>query len=130
MLYTAYEMNRRATTPVVAASELTARALHALPAPWGRTPAVRHVRAACDILAKARPTHDRPAFGIETVPVGDREAEVVERPALVTPFGTLLHFAKPSVIGQPRVLVVGPMSGHFTTLIRPTIRTLLSDHDV
>jgi poly(3-hydroxybutyrate) depolymerase len=34
------------------------------------------------------------------------------------------------VPGQPRVLVVGPMSGHFTTLIRPTIRTLLSDHDV
>jgi hypothetical protein len=54
----------------------------------------------------------------------------VERPALVTPFGTLLHFDKPSVPGQPRVLVVGPMSGHFTTLIRPTIRTLLADHDV
>jgi polyhydroxyalkanoate depolymerase len=34
------------------------------------------------------------------------------------------------VTGQPRVLVVGPMSGHFTTLIRPTIKTLLSDHDV
>ena len=47
-----------------------------------------------------------------------------------TPFATLLHFEKPAVTGQPRVLVVGPMSGHFTTLIRPTIRTLLSDHDV
>ena len=47
-----------------------------------------------------------------------------------TPFATLLHFEKPSVAGQPRVLVVGPMSGHFTTLIRPAIRTLLSDHDV
>ncbi|TFV62252.1 polyhydroxyalkanoate depolymerase [Geodermatophilus sp. DF01-2] len=130
MLYTAYEMNRRVGAPVVAASGLTARALHALPAPLARTPAVRHVRAACDILAKARPTHDRPAFGIKTVPVGGRDADVVERPTLTTPFGTLLHFAKPSVTGQPRVLVVGPMSGHFTTLIRPTIRTLLSDHDV
>ena len=130
MLYSAYEMNRRAGVPFVAASELTARALHALPAPLAKTPAVRHVRAACDIFAKARPTHDRPAFGIETVTVGGRDADVVERPALVTPFGTLLHFDKPSVPGQPRVLVVGPMSGHFTTLIRPTIRTLLSDHDV
>jgi poly(3-hydroxybutyrate) depolymerase len=130
MLYTAYEINRRATTPVVAASELTARALQALPAPWARTPAVRHARAACDILAKARPTHDRPAFGIASVPVDGREVDVFERPALSTPFGTLLHFAKPSVLGQPRVLVVGPMSGHFTTLIRPTIKTLLADHDV
>jgi polyhydroxyalkanoate depolymerase len=130
MLYSAYEMNRRAGVPFVAASELTARALHALPAPLARTPAVRHVRAACDIFAKSRPTHDRPAFGIDTVTVGDRDVDVVERPALVTPFGTLLHFDKPSEPGQPRVLVVGPMSGHFTTLIRPTIRTLLADHDV
>jgi poly(3-hydroxybutyrate) depolymerase len=130
MLYTAYEMNRRAGAPVVAASEMTARALHALPAPFAQTPGVRHVRAACEVLAKARPTHDRPAYGIGTVQVGGRDADVVERPALTTPFGTLLHFDKPSVAGQPRVLVVGPMSGHFTTLIRPTIRTLLSDHDV
>src|SRR3954452_24656280 len=130
MLYTAYEMNRRAGAPVVAASELTARALQSLPAPLARTPGVRHMRAACHILAKARPTHDRPAFGIPTVTVGDRQVDVFERPALTTPFGTLLHFAKPSVTGQPRVLVVGPMSGHFTTLIRPTIKTLLSDHDV
>src|SRR3712207_5763848 len=116
--------------PVVAAAEWTARALQGLPGPWARTPAVRHVVAACDILANARPTHHRPAFGIPTVPVGNRQADVFEHPVMRTPFGTLLHFAKPSVIGQPRVLVVGPMSGHFTTLIRPTIRTLLSDHDV
>ena len=130
MLYTAYEMNRRMGAPVVAASEWTARALQGLPTPLGRIPTVRHMRAACDILANARPTHHRPAFGITTVPVGDREADVFERPALRTPFGTLLHFPKPSVPDQPRVLVVGPMSGHFTTLIRPTIKTLLSDHDV
>ena len=72
MLYTAYEMNRRATAPVLTASELTARALQALPAPLAKAPAVRHVRAACHILAMARPTHDRPAFGIPTVPVGGR----------------------------------------------------------
>jgi poly(3-hydroxybutyrate) depolymerase len=28
------------------------------------------------------------------------------------------------------VLVIGPMSGHFATLLRPTVRTLLADHDV
>jgi poly(3-hydroxybutyrate) depolymerase len=130
MLYTAYEFNRRAGAPVVAASQLTARALHALPGRLVRAPGVRHVRAACDIVAHARPTHDRPAFGIDAVLVDGRTAAVRERPTLRTPFATLLHFEKPSVAGQPRVLVVGPMSGHFTTLIRPAIRTLLSDHDV
>jgi poly(3-hydroxybutyrate) depolymerase len=129
MLYTAYELQRRMATPVVAASERTARALQALPAPLV-TPGLRHLRAACDIVAHARPTHDRPAFGIASVPVDGQPAPVVEEPESRTPFATLLHFRKPSVPEQPRVLVVGPMSGHFTTLIRPTIRTLLSDHDV
>jgi poly(3-hydroxybutyrate) depolymerase len=130
VLYTTYELHRRAGTPAVAASQLTAKALDALPASFGRTPALRHLRAACDIVAHARPTHDRPDFGIDMVPVDGQLAAVSERPVYRTPFGTLLHFRKPSVSGQPRVLVVGPMSGHFTTLIRPTIRTLLSDHDV
>src|SRR3954466_10486226 len=129
MFYTAYDLQRRLASPLVTASGKTARALSALP-PSLSAPAIRHVRAACDIVAHARPTHDRPPFGIDAVPVGAETAVVTERPTLRTPFPTLLHFQKQSVTGQPRVLVVGPMSGHFTTLIRPTIRTLLGDHDV
>jgi poly(3-hydroxybutyrate) depolymerase len=130
MLYTAYEVNRRAGAPVVAASGLTARALSALPPRLGGAAGVRHLRAACDIVAKARPTHDRPEYGIDAVVVGGRPVPVTEEPLASTPFATLLHFRKQSVTGHPPVLVVGPMSGHFTTLIRPTIRTLLADHDV
>jgi polyhydroxyalkanoate depolymerase len=130
MLYAAYEFNRRAGAPAVAATQMTARALHALPGPLRRAPGLRHVRAACDVLAHARPTHDRPAFGIGVVQVDGTAAVVRERETMRTPFATLLHFEKPDIAGQPRVLVVGPMSGHFTTLIRPAIRTLLSDHDV
>ena len=130
MLYTAYKWNRRAGAPALAATQLAARALKRVPAPLSRTPALRHMRAACDVLGHARPTHDRPAFGIESVPVDGEDVPVRERPTMRTPFATLLNFEKPSVPGQPRVLVVGPMSGHFTTLVRPTIRTLLSDHDV
>jgi poly(3-hydroxybutyrate) depolymerase len=114
----------------VAASGLTARALRALPGPVGGAPGVRHVRAACEIVSRARPTHVRPAFGIDSVTVDGEQVAVAQRPASSTPFATLLHFAKPTVPNQPRVLVVGPMSGHFTTLVRPTIRTLLADHDV
>lgn len=47
-----------------------------------------------------------------------------------TPFGTLLHFEKDIRISQPRVLIVAPMSGHFATLLRETVRTMLADHDV
>jgi poly(3-hydroxybutyrate) depolymerase len=47
-----------------------------------------------------------------------------------TPFATLRRFAKPGASTQPRVLVVAPMSGHFATLLRDTVRTMLPDHDV
>ena len=49
---------------------------------------------------------------------------------LTTPFGTLLHFRKDVDTPQPRMLVVAPLSGHFATLLRDTIATLLADHDV
>ena len=47
-----------------------------------------------------------------------------------TPFGSLLHFIKDSAPEQPRMLLVAPMSGHFATLLRGTVKTLLQDHDV
>jgi poly(3-hydroxybutyrate) depolymerase len=130
MLYSAYELHRRAVRPVRLTSALTARAVGALPAPLAALPGARQLRAACDIVARARPTHWCPEWGIDAVAVGGREVEVRREPVLATPFATLQHFARPEVQGQPRVLVVGPMSGHFTTLLRPTIRTLLRDHDV
>jgi poly(3-hydroxybutyrate) depolymerase len=105
-------------------------ALHALPAPATALPALRQLRAACEFVSRARPTHYCPDWGIDAVPVGDQTAKVVQQPVTSTPFATLLHFAKPTVAQQPRVLLVGPMSGHFTTLLRPTVRTLLTGHDV
>ena len=55
---------------------------------------------------------------------------VTEEVALDLPFGRLLHFAKDIDIAQPRVLVAAPLSGHFATLLRGTVATLLRDHDV
>ena len=91
----------------------------------------RMVTAACSVLDLARLTHKRPAFGIEQVALGDRRYRVREEAVLRTPFGTLLHFRKTGApAGQPRVLMVAPMSGHFATLLRETVRTMLPEHDV
>jgi polyhydroxyalkanoate depolymerase len=86
--------------------------------------------AACELLARAKLSHSRPSYGIDTVRVGNREVEVTEEPLAVTPFGTLLRFKKDIEQEQPRVLVVAPLSGHFATLLRNTVKTLLADHDV
>ncbi|WP_312861448.1 polyhydroxyalkanoate depolymerase [Segnochrobactrum spirostomi] len=93
-------------------------------------PGARRVAAGLELIARARLTHARPAYGIEAVTVGNREVAVREEAVLTTPFATLLHFAKDVEVAQPPVLVVAPMSGHFATLLRNTVRTLLADHDV
>ena len=62
--------------------------------------------------------------------VGNREVAGHEEAVLATPFGTLLRFRKDVDTPQPRVLLVAPLSGHFATLLRDTVRTLLPDHDV
>ena len=96
-----------------------------------QTPAfMRQFAAGCGILEDAGMTHARPDYGIDTVRVGDADVAVTEEIALDTPFASLLHFRKDIPEQQPRVLLVAPMSGHFATLLRGTVRTLLRDHDV
>ena len=84
-----------------------------------------------EVLGTTRLTHHRPPFAIGSVICEGRTMQVQEESILCTPFATLLHFAKPDLrTPQPRVLVVAPMSGHFATLLRNTVKTLLADHDV
>jgi poly(3-hydroxybutyrate) depolymerase len=86
--------------------------------------------ATCQMFAEGRLQHRRPAFGIDSVTIGNGTVPVTEENVRVTPFATLLHFAKETPQPQPRVLLVAPMSGHFATLLRNTVRTMLPEHDV
>jgi poly(3-hydroxybutyrate) depolymerase len=130
MIYQAYQAQADMMQPL---REIAKGALSVLGQRWlgitESTPA-RNLAAAYELIAFAGLSHHRPAFGIETVTVGNREAAVSEEVAFKTPFGTLLHFKKDLDTVQPRVLVVAPMSGHFATLLRETVRTMLPDHDL
>jgi len=100
-----------------------------VPVPFIAEP-IRNLAAAYELVARTGLSHTRPAFGIDSVTVGDRRVEVSEEAVVATPFGTLLHFKKNVAAPQPRVLLVAPLSGHFATLLRATVRTMLPDHDV
>ena len=86
--------------------------------------------AALEMISRFQLTHTRPDFAIAKVLSGNSEAEVTEHVALELPFGKLLHFSKDIETPQPKVLVIAPLSGHFPTLLRGTVATLLRDHDV
>ncbi len=91
---------------------------------------VARLAAALELISRSSLTYSRPAYGIERVQVGNRELEVTEEVVHATPFGSLLRFKKKDAPEQPRLLLVAPMSGHFSTLLRGTVKTLLQDHDV
>jgi poly(3-hydroxybutyrate) depolymerase len=130
MLYQAYQAHTDMLGPVRALAGMAAHAIgHPNFGPSGHG-VVRNLTAAYELISRAGLTHTRPPFGIDRVTVGNREVEVKDHAAHVTPFGTLLHFQKDIDVAQPRVLVVAPLSGHFATLLRGTVKTLLPEHDV
>jgi polyhydroxyalkanoate depolymerase len=129
MLYLAYQaqsdlMNPARLLAQSAMAALGARAMSGQPVDW------RATAAAYEMVTRAGLTHERPPYEIETVREGNRDVPVTEEVVLSLPFGSLLRFRKDSETPQAKVLVVAPMSGHFATLLRNTVATLLRDHDV
>lgn len=93
--------------------------------------ALRRAVAACEVVALSGLTHARPSFDIHSVQTDAGAFTVTEEAVYATPFCTLQRFRKePASAGEPKVLLVAPISGHFATLLRGTVQTLLRDHDV
>jgi poly(3-hydroxybutyrate) depolymerase len=129
-VYQGYQLFSDAMTPLRMGAQLALSMRESL-GPAGEGPFGRRAFALAEILTSARFTHHRPSYGITSVPSGNQMVSVREEVVTDLPFGNLLHFAKDAQeASQPRILVVAPLSGHFATLLRDTVRALLRDHDV
>ena len=133
MLYLAYELQSYFLSPFRLAASGAIAVIDAFPFACGRS-LMRPLGAACELLTRMSLRHTRPAFGIHSMTTAAGEIPVAEEEVLSTPFGTLLHFRKlaaaPPTVAMPSVLIVSPLSGHFATLLRDTVATLLPDHEV
>lgn len=74
--------------------------------------------------------YEKPGFGIDTVVTSAGPVAVQERVACRKAVASLVHFQRESSRNDPKVLVVAPMSGHYATLLKDTVSTLLIDHEV
>lgn len=128
MLYHTYQFQDDLIEPFRQMANQFLKFAEIVPAAVGFTP--RHLAAAFEMTTRFKLSHARPPFDIPHVRVGNRDVAVTEEVALSLPFGNLLHFAKDVDTPQPRILVVAPLSGHFSTLLKGTVQTLLGDHDV
>jgi poly(3-hydroxybutyrate) depolymerase len=128
MLYQAYQLQSDLSTPLRLLSQFGSAVLAS---GHGEGGVLRKVSAALDVFSRLRLTHSRPDYAISDVAAAHGPVPVVEEEVLSMPFGRLLRFRKSQdLTDQPKVLLVAPLSGHFATLLRETVRTLLQDHDV
>ncbi|WP_374650168.1 polyhydroxyalkanoate depolymerase [Dongia sp.] len=132
MLYHAIEAQYLALTPFRIAAD-TWRNLLAHPHnPLSETTLHRAGAAAFEILGRAARRHGRPEFGIGSVTIDGETVPIREKLIHGEPFCRLIQFER--VLEKPRadpkILLVAPLSGHFATLVRDTVESLLVSHDV
>lgn len=138
MLYHLYEAQRALMEPFSDFALVTAKLFANPSSPLAQTPFSQRVAAAYDLLHRLGKDYEKPEFGIRSIDIGEVHVAIHERVEIDKPFCELRRFKRYSddpqtllrLKEQPVVLIVAPLSGHYATLLRDTVRTMLRDHKV
>jgi poly(3-hydroxybutyrate) depolymerase len=138
MLYQIYETQRSIMEPFADLAEVAAKLYSNPMLPLAQLPGAQRISAGYDLMHRLGKDYEKPVFGIHTVSVDGVDIAIHERVEIDKPFCELRRFKRFSddtdtlarLKGQPVVLIVAPLSGHYATLLRDTVRTMLKDHKV
>lgn len=134
MQYHAYEMARAFISPMRIAAHGLKMQLETPFNPFAITPAAKAVAAACEVFENITRRYGKPEWGIEETSLHGLKVPIEITTVMSKPFCNLLHFERDtSIIGarhDPKVLIVAPMSGHYATLLRGTVKAMLPEHEV
>ncbi|MDR6740431.1 MAG: polyhydroxyalkanoate depolymerase [Herbaspirillum sp.] len=136
MLYQLHELNRAFLNPMMQWAETSAKLFSDPVSPLAHTPFSQRIAAGYELLYRLSKEYEKPLFNIGEVPVDGKPVGITEEVVEEKPFCRLIHFKKDlsarqsTALKQPTVLVVAPLSGHHSTLLRETVRALLQEHDV
>ncbi len=138
MLYSFYEANYHASTPLRLLARATRDVWQSPLNPIRETPLGRRIYASTDLFTNITRRYGRPDWGLDHVEIDGHSVPVTQTPAWESPWVRLTHFARDGVAlrsagktaPQPTLLIVAPLSGHYATLLRDTVKTFLQDHEV
>ncbi|WP_333707500.1 polyhydroxyalkanoate depolymerase [Tepidimonas ignava] len=138
MLYHLYEAQRALIEPFSDFAAVAAKMFATPTSPLAQAPFAQRIAAAYDLLHRLGKDYEKPEFGIRTIEIEGVQVAVHERVEIDKPFCQLRRFKRyaddPATLArlkdQPVVLIVAPLSGHYATLLRDTVRTMLRDHKV
>ena len=138
MLYQLYETQRALMEPFSDLASFAAKSLANPLSLVGQSPFSQRLSASYDLMHRLGKDYEKPEFGIRTIDVDGVEVAVHERSEIKKPFCNLIRFKRltddsatlDKIKDQPVVLIVAPLSGHYATLLRDTVKTMLQDHKV
>ncbi len=142
MLYQLYETQRSLMEPFAEFAQAAAKLYGSPMNSFGQLPFAQRTAASFDLMYRLGKDYVRPQFDIKTVGVEHdgvtTEVAIHERVEIDKPFCELRRFKRFSddvgtlgkLKGQPAVLIVAPLSGHYATLLRDTVRSMLQGHKV
>ena len=136
MLYQLHEMQRSLLSPMMQWADASAKLFSNPISPFAHTPFAQRIAAGYELMYRLGKDYEKPAFDIKDTRIGEQTVGIMERTVETKPFCRLLHFKKDlsdtafAALDQPTVLLVAPLSGHHSTLLRDTVRGLLPKHDV
>ncbi|WP_395700655.1 polyhydroxyalkanoate depolymerase [Aquabacterium sp.] len=138
MLYQFYETQRALMAPFSEFASAASKLYNHPLSPFTHTPMAQRISAGLDLMHRLAKDYEKPEFDIRSATVAGVEVAVQEQVPITKPFCRLLRFKRFSdhapvlelMKTQPTVLVVAPLSGHHSTLLRDTVKMLLQDHKV
>jgi poly(3-hydroxybutyrate) depolymerase len=138
MLYQFYENHRSVMEPFADLAQIAAKLYSNPMLPVGQMPMAQRLSAAYDLMHRLGKDYVKPVFGIQSIQIDDNDIAIHERIEIDKPFCELRRFKRftddadtlTMLKSQPVVLIVAPLSGHYATLLRDTVRTMLQGHKV
>lgn len=134
MNYYAYEMAHAFMSPVRFGVQALRQTLGWPLNPVAYTAAGKNMIAACEVFENITRRYGKPEFGIKNVQHAGLTVPIEEEIIFAKPFCNLRHFKRDETVTgkrhDPKVLIVAPMSGHYSTLLRGTVEAMLPEHDV
>jgi poly(3-hydroxybutyrate) depolymerase len=138
MLYQLYETQRALMAPFAEFASASSKLYNHPLSPFNHAPMAQRVSAGFDLIHRLAKEYEKPPFDIKSTTISGVEVAVQEQVAMKKPFCRLLRFKRftdhmdvlTKMKEQPIVLVVAPLSGHHSTLLRDTVKNLLLDHKV
>jgi poly(3-hydroxybutyrate) depolymerase len=136
MLYQFYEAQRALLSPFAEFASASSKLYNHPLSPFTHTPMAHRISAGLDLMHRLSKEYEKPEFEITSVMVDGIDVAVQEQVAIDKPFCRLLRFKRftdnlpmlTKMNDQPTVLIVAPLSGHHSTLLRETVRSMLEDH--